>query len=127
MQRNGETRRDPRALAEGRQAESQSGSGRLAEMPRHRARLPCARIARSFAEMIDAALLALLVCPLTHQSLRLATREELARFQLDAALVREDGRVAYPIRDGIPVLIPEAAVPGDSPAAAGAGADDPKG
>lgn len=60
--------------------------------------------------MLDPALLALLVCPLTHQPLRAATSAELEKLKLDAALVREDGRVAYPIRDGIPVLLPEAAV-----------------
>ncbi len=55
--------------------------------------------------MISDELLALLVCPVTQQPLRRATPEELARLRLDAALAREDGLVAYPIRDGIPVLI----------------------
>lgn len=54
---------------------------------------------------MDAALLDLLCCPETHQPLRFATAEELARLSLDAALVREDGTVAYPIRDGIPLLL----------------------
>ena len=66
--------------------------------------------------MIDAAVLALLCCPLTHQPLRVASPDVLVRLQLDAALVREDGRVAYPVRDGIPVLIAEEAVPLDPPA-----------
>ena len=65
--------------------------------------------------MIDDALLAMLVCPLTHQSLRVAPPEVLARLQLDAALLRDDGRVAYPIRDGIPVLIAEEAIALDPP------------
>jgi len=66
--------------------------------------------------MIDDALLAMLVCPLTHQPLRVAPPEVLARLRLDAALVREDGCVAYPIHDGIPVLITEEAIPLDPPA-----------
>lgn len=65
--------------------------------------------------MIDADFLALLCCPLTHQPLRLAPPEISARFTppAEAALVREDGLVAYPIRDGIPVLVSEEALPLD--------------
>ncbi len=61
-------------------------------------------------------LLALLRCPLTMQPLRLAPPELLARLpvSLDSALVREDGAVVYPIRDGIPVLLPEEAIAVDS-------------
>ena len=56
---------------------------------------------------MDASLLDLICCPETHQSLRFATTEELTRLSLDSALLREDGRVAYPIRDGIPLLLVE--------------------
>jgi uncharacterized protein YbaR (Trm112 family) len=61
--------------------------------------------------MIDPELLAILCCPETKQKLRLATPEELARVNLSAGLIREDGRVIYPIRDGIPVLLLDEAVP----------------
>ncbi len=54
---------------------------------------------------MDASLLDLVCCPETHQPLRFATADELARLSLDAAVLREDGRAAYPIRDGIPLLI----------------------
>lgn len=74
--------------------------------------------------MIDPELLAVLACPVTHQPLREATGAELAAWNdcieagtlvtvdgrpveepLEGALVREDGQVAYPVRDGIPVLL----------------------
>lgn len=56
---------------------------------------------------MDASLLEILCCPETRQPLRFATTEELARLTPppEAALVREDGRVAYPIRDRIPLLV----------------------
>ncbi len=62
--------------------------------------------------MISPELLALLRCPLTLQPLRVADAEVVARLPagLDAALVREDGGVAYPVRDGIPLLLPEEAI-----------------
>jgi len=75
---------------------------------------------------IDPELLAILVCPETHQSLALAAEAEVARVNeriasgaqrtvagaevlepVDGGLVREDGRVLYPIRQGIPVLLVE--------------------
>jgi uncharacterized protein YbaR (Trm112 family) len=71
-------------------------------------------------------LLEILVCPETHQKLRLAdaaTVEDLRRRQAegrllnragkpvvdapDAALVREDGKVAYLVVDQIPIMIVE--------------------
>lgn len=73
---------------------------------------------RDAGRMIDADLLALLRCPLTLQPLHPASPEMLSRLPvpLDAALVREDGTALYPIRDGIPVLLPDAAIALDSSA-----------
>lgn len=65
---------------------------------------------------MDASLLDILCCPETRQPLRFATADELTRMTPssstttpppEAALVREDGRVAYPIRDRIPLLVVE--------------------
>ena len=74
--------------------------------------------------MLNPELLALLVCPETHQDLALANPDEIARINsaigqglvrnaggeavqqpVEAALIRTDRRVAYPIRDGIPVML----------------------
>ena len=74
--------------------------------------------------MLDAQLLALLVCPVTHQDVALASPAELERLvsairkgdvhtvageavdpAIDGALIRQDGTVAYAIRDGIPVML----------------------
>jgi uncharacterized protein YbaR (Trm112 family) len=66
--------------------------------------------------MLDPAVLALLRCPQTQQTLTLASSEQLAQARaqadetLEAALVRADGAILYPIRNGIPVLLTEAAV-----------------
>jgi uncharacterized protein YbaR (Trm112 family) len=80
--------------------------------------------------MLDAELLALLVCPETHLDVSMANPVELSRLNeaigqglvktvsgkvvdkpLEGALIRSDRAVAYPIQDGIPVmLVPEGLV-----------------
>jgi uncharacterized protein YbaR (Trm112 family) len=74
-------------------------------------------------------LLEILVCPETKQPVRLATAQELAALngriragrqrnrggepvsaELVEALVREDGRVLYPVDDGIPVMLIEESI-----------------
>lgn len=50
---------------------------------------------------VDPALLSFLVCPVTHSALR---------YDADAQeLVSEAAGLAYPIRDGIPIMLPEEA------------------
>lgn len=62
--------------------------------------------------MTDDDFMSLLCCPATQQSLRPASEEELKSFGgiSSAALIRADGQVVYPVRDGIPMLVPEAAI-----------------
>ncbi len=74
--------------------------------------------------MLDPELLALLVCPATHQDVALATAGEIAALNeairaghvrtaggnpvaqpVEGALIRADRSIAYPIRDGIPVML----------------------
>jgi uncharacterized protein YbaR (Trm112 family) len=74
--------------------------------------------------MLDAELIELLVCPETKQALRPADPDVLDRLNeaiaagrvqarggspvsvpLDAALVREDGRLLYPVREDIPIML----------------------
>jgi uncharacterized protein len=74
--------------------------------------------------VIDKDLLQILACPETHQSLSEAGADLLKRVNdriaagkatnkggqavkdaLTGGLVRQDGKVVYPIRDGIPVLL----------------------
>ncbi|MCX5581425.1 Trm112 family protein [Kaistia terrae] len=55
------------------------------------------------ASRVDAKLLELLVCPLTKTTLEYdAERQEL---------VSRAARLAYPIRDGIPIMLPDEARP----------------
>jgi uncharacterized protein YbaR (Trm112 family) len=59
--------------------------------------------ARVEATRIDPKLLELLVCPLTKASLDYdAERQEL---------ISRQAKLAYPIRDGIPIMLPEEARP----------------
>ena len=65
------------------------------------------------AERIDAELLEVLRCPLTRSRLRLESRPE------GDFLVAEIGGLAYPVRDGFPVmLIDEARLPPGVPSLA---------
>lgn len=54
-------------------------------------------------------ILALLVCPVTKKSLRLATEAEAAGWTatepFEGVLITEDNSCAYPIRDGFPVIV----------------------
>jgi uncharacterized protein YbaR (Trm112 family) len=58
--------------------------------------------------MIDPKLLDILVCPLTRTALRY---DEAAQ-----ELISDAAGLAYPIRDGVPVMLPEEARPISSPA-----------
>lgn len=83
--------------------------------------------------VIDAQLLEILVCPETHQPVRLADDALINRVNaavsegslknrsgavvdaiLESGLVRDDGRVLYPVRDGIPVMLLDEAIELDS-------------
>ncbi len=73
---------------------------------------------------MDKKLLSILCCPVTHKGLALARADLLRRVNaaiaagrvvnregapvaaaLDEALVTDDGKLLYPVRDGIPVLL----------------------
>jgi uncharacterized protein len=81
-------------------------------------------------ETIDPGLLKILCCPETHQELKLATAQVLEKLneqiavghlqnragrvlcdKIDAGLVRADGRLLYPIRENIPVLLVDESIP----------------
>ncbi len=78
---------------------------------------------------MDKELLEILCCPESRQDLRLAEAVELSDLNaaiargsvldkkgkpvsrpVEAALVRQDGKLAYPVRDGIPVLLVDEAM-----------------
>ncbi len=78
---------------------------------------------------MESALLKFICCPKTGQSLRLAEETELEALNtrihlhsvvnqsghpvtlpLEAALIREDNQIVYPLRDDIPLLIIEEAI-----------------
>lgn len=73
---------------------------------------------------MDKRLLSILCCPVTHKGLQLARSELLARINaaisegklvnhdgttlsatLQEALITDDGKIMYPVNDGIPVLL----------------------
>lgn len=76
--------------------------------------------------MIDAKLLEILCCPETYQKVRVVEANELSEINqkiaqgimkrrsgeieknaLEAALIREDGQVAYAVRNNIPIMLIE--------------------
>lgn len=80
--------------------------------------------------MIDKELLEILACPETHQPLGLADAAtvkalnasiaegkatdvggETVTEAVEGGLIRQDGKIVYPIRDSIPVLLIQAGIP----------------
>jgi uncharacterized protein YbaR (Trm112 family) len=79
--------------------------------------------------MVDPALLEILVCPETRQPVEPASADLLARLNeaiqaggvanrggeavetaVDEGLVREDGKVLYPVREDIPIMLIDEAI-----------------
>ncbi len=86
--------------------------------------LPCRPVMGYTPGVIDKDLLEILACPQTHQPLRMASAAELASLngriaggklvnkggkpvehKLEEALMRGDGKVLYPVRESIPMLL----------------------
>ena len=80
--------------------------------------------------MIPSELLSILCCPETHQSLRLAEPAEVGQVnqriaaglvknragqvvaeKIEAGLIRADGQFLYPVRQNIPILLVDEALP----------------
>ena len=79
--------------------------------------------------MVDSELLEILVCPETHQAVRLAERELLNRLNqairsggvtnrggndvadpIEEGLVRKDDKILYPVREDIPIMLIDEAI-----------------
>jgi uncharacterized protein YbaR (Trm112 family) len=79
--------------------------------------------------MVDPELLEILVCPETHQAVRLAERELLNRLNqairsggvtnqggndvadpIEEGLVRKDDKILYPVREDIPIMLIDEAI-----------------
>ncbi|MGD0654303.1 MAG: Trm112 family protein [Thermoguttaceae bacterium] len=82
--------------------------------------------------MINQKLLEIIVCPVSHQPLRIAEEQLIDRLNqaisagrvkdragrpvtapIQEGLMRQDGQVMYPIRDNIPVLLADEGIPMD--------------
>jgi uncharacterized protein YbaR (Trm112 family) len=63
------------------------------------------------ARQVDPKLLEILVCPLTKGPLRYDAEAQ--------ELISDQAQLAYPIRDGIPIMLADEARPLDKPRAAG--------
>ena len=55
------------------------------------------------AQQVDPKLLEILVCPVTHKALEYDAQAQ--------ELISRAAKLAYPIRDGVPIMLPEEARP----------------